>query len=332
MMRRPSLPAIQAFRRVVELQSFGAAARSLEVTGGAVSKLVAQLEQDLGVRLLHRTTRSVSVSSQGAVYYKDAVRILDDVDAAAEAVRGAAAAPSGRLKMSLPTSFAIAWLASRLPAFMHVYPQVELDLVLNDRYVDIVQEGFDCAIRIATHLPDSSLVARRLGNVQRLLVASPSYLDMAPPLRRPEDLSSHACLVYSQDGGPAEWPLSGVAPLQMHGTCRVNNSVVLRELLLAGLGVTLTPDFVVADLIADGRLVELLPQHRPDAQGVFGIVAHHRHVSRKVAAFLDFVASQMPPAHDSTGEAREGAVTIDRARTRRRSSSPTSIRSGKSFP
>jgi len=309
-MRRPSLPAMQAFRRVVELQSFGAAARSLEVTGGAVSKLVAQLEKDLGVRLLHRTTRSVSVSSQGAVYYQDAVRILDEVDAAAETVRGASAAPDGRLRVSLPTSFAIAWLASRLPAFMHACPQVELDLVLNDRYVDIVQEGFDCAIRIATLLPDSSLVARRLGKVQRLLVASPSYLDVAPPLRRPEDLSSHASLVYSQDGGPAEWPLSGVAPLQMHGTCRVNNSVVLRELLLAGLGVTLTPDFVVADLIAEGRLMELLPQHRPAAQGVFGIVAHQRHVSRKVAALLDFVASQMPHAHASAGKAREGAVTI----------------------
>ena len=330
-MRRPNLPAMQAFRRVVELQSFGAAARSLEVTGGAVSKLVAQLEQDLGVRLLHRTTRSVSVSTQGAVYYQDAVRILDEVDAATEAVRGASAAPGGRLKVSLPTSFAIAWLASRLPGFMHAYPQIELDLVLNDHYVDIVQEGFDCAIRIATHLPDSSLVARRLGGVQRLLVASPSYLDMAPPLRGPEDLSSQACLVYSQDGGPAEWPLTGVTPLQMHGTCRVNNSVLLRELLLAGLGVTLTPDFVVSDLIATGRLVELLPQHRPAAQGVYGIVAHQRHVSRKVAAFLDFVASQMPHEHDPASKARESAVTIDRVRARRRSSRLASTRSNNSL-
>ena len=303
--------------------------------GGAVSKLVAQLEQDLGVRLLHRTTRSVSVSTQGAVYYQDAVRILDEVDAAAEAVRGASAAPGGRLKLSLPTSFAIAWLASRLPEFMHAYPQVELDVVLNDRYVDIVQEGFDCAIRIAAQLPDSTLVARRLGSVQRLLVASPSYLDMAPPLRGPQDLSAHACLVYSQDGGLAEWPLTGVLPVQIHGTCRVNNSVLLRELLLAGLGVTLTPDFVVADLIAEGRLVELLPQHRPAAQGVFGIVAHQRHVSRKVAAFLDFVASQTsrvnqtPGVLNSAGNARKSAVSVDHVRTRR-SSSQTSPRRSKS--
>lgn len=298
--KRPSLPAMQAFRRVVEQQSFGAAARSLEITGGAVSKLVAQLEHDLGVRLLHRTTRSLSVSAEGQAFYQDAVRILDEVDAAAEAVRRGAAAPGGRLRVSLPTSFALAWLAARLPAFMHAHPQIELDLALNDRYVDIVQEGFDCAIRIATHLPDSTLVARRLGVVQRLLVAAPSYLDMAPPLATPQDLGMHACLVYSQDGGPVEWPLQGAAPFRTSGYCRVNSSVMLRELLLAGMGLTLTPDFVVGDLLASGRLVELLPTRRPAPHGVFGIVAHPRHVSRKVGAFLDFVGSQLALPGTST--------------------------------
>ena len=292
-MNRPSLPAMQAFRRVLELHSFGAAARSLQITGGAVSKLVAQLERDLGVRLLHRTTRSVSVSPEGAAFYRDAVRILDEVDAATESVRGKAAAPSGSLRVSLPTSFAIAWLAPRLPDFMREHPQIDLDLALNDRYVDIVQEGFDCALRIATQLPDSSLVARRLGSVRRLLVASPSYLELAPPLDKPQDLDAHACLVYSRDGGPVEWPLAGAVPFRTSGYLRVNNSVMLREILLAGLGLTLTPDFVVADLVASGALVELLPAHRPAAHGVFGVVAHARHVSKKVAAFLDFVGSHL---------------------------------------
>lgn len=298
--KRPSLPAMQAFRRVVEQRSFGAAARSLEITGGAVSKLVAQLEHDLGVRLLHRTTRSVSVSAEGQAFYQDAVRILDEVDAAAEAVRRGADAPGGRLRVSLPTSFALAWLAARLPSFMRAYPQIELDVVLDDRYADIVQEGFDCAIRIATQLPDSTLVARRLGNVQRLLVAAPSYLEVAPPLATPQDLGMHACLVYSQDGGPAEWPLRGAAPLRTNGYCRVNNSVMLRELLLAGMGLTLTPDFVVGDLVASGRLVELLPAHRPAPHGVFGVVAQPRHVSRKVGAFLDFVGGQLALPGTST--------------------------------
>lgn len=295
MTKRPSLPAMQAFRRVVELRSFRAAARSLEITGGAVSKLVAQLEQDLGVRLLQRTTRSVSVGAEGLAFYRDAVRILDELDAAAEAVRSGAAAPAGRLKVSLPTSFSIAWLAPRLPDFLREHPQIELDLVLDDRHVDLVQEGFDCAIRIATQLPDSSLVARRLGSVARLLVAAPAYLELAPPLVTPRDLDRHACLVYSPDGSPVDWPLQGAEPVRTGGHVRVNHSVMLRELLLAGLGLTLTPDFVVADLLADGRLVELLPARRPPPHGVFGVVAHPRHVSRKVAAFLDFVALRLAP-------------------------------------
>jgi DNA-binding transcriptional LysR family regulator len=304
--KRPSLHAMQAFRRVVELQSFGAAARSLEITGGAVSKLVAQLEHDLGVRLLHRTTRSVKVSTEGLAFYQDAVRILDEVDASAEAVRSGSATPGGRLRVSLPTSFALAWLAARLPAFMRAHPQIELDLALNDRHVDIVQEGFDCAIRIATQLPDSTLVARRLGSVERRLVAAPSYLEMAPPLARPQDLGMHACLVYSQDGGPVEWPLQGAAPMRTHGYCRVNNSVMLRELLLAGMGLTLTPDFVVGDLLATDRLVELLPGHRPAPHVVFGVVPSMRHVPRKVDAFLDFVGSELTSAHGSTAMSGRG--------------------------
>lgn len=307
--KRPSLSAMQAFRRVVELQSFGAAARSLEITGGAVSKLVTQLELDLGVRLLHRTTRSVSVSTEGLAFYRDASRILDEVDAAAEAVHSGAAAPGGRLRVSLPTSFALAWLAARLPTFMREHPQIELDLVLNDRYVDIVQEGFDCAVRIASQLPDSTLVARRLGSARRLLVAAPSYLEVAPPLNRPQDLEMHACLVYSQDGGPVEWPLQGAAPLRTQGHCRVNNSVMLRELLLAGLGLTLTPDFVVGDLVAAGQLVELLPGHRPAPHGVFGVVPNMRHVPRKVEAFLGFVGKQLASPHGSTAQSgKAGSV------------------------
>jgi DNA-binding transcriptional LysR family regulator len=284
---------MQAFRRVVEQRSFGAAARSLELTGGAVSKLVAQLEGELGVRLLHRTTRSLTISAEGEAFYRDAVHILDSLDAAVDAVRTGVATPSGRLRISLPSSFALAWLSVRLPGFMVGHPQIELDLVLNDRYVDIVQEGFDCAIRIATQLPDSSLMARRLGDVNRLLVAAPSYLESAPPLSRPEDLELHACLVYSQDGGPVDWTLRGATPFRVGGYPRVNSSMMLRELLIAGLGLTLTPDFVVEDLLASGRLVELLPTHRPASHGVFGLVAHPHHVPRKVSTFLDFVGGQL---------------------------------------
>lgn len=295
-MRRPSVTAMQAFRRVVELQSFRAAGLSLDMTGGAISKLVAQLERDLGVRLLHRTTRTVSVSAEGTAFYEAAVRLLDDLDAAAETLRARSAAPAGRLKVSVPTSFALTWLSPRLPAFVETYPALELDLVLNDRYIDLVQEGFDCAIRIAARLADSTLVARALGAVERLLVAAPQYLENAPPLQSPEDLESHACLGYSQGGEPVEWPLKGTRsgkPLTVSTACRVNNSVMLRDLLLAGLGVTLTPEFVVRDLVQRGRLVEVLADHRPEPLSVWGVVAHQRYVASKVRVFFEFVGQQM---------------------------------------
>ena len=191
------------------------------------------------------------------------------------------------------------WLSSRLPAFMLEHPRLQLDLALNDRFVDIVQEGFDCAIRITGQLPDSSLVARRLGSAPTLLVAAPRYLEAAPALERPEDLADHACLAYSQAGAPTEWPLRGTAqgrPVRVVPNCRVNNSVMLRELLAAGLGLTLTPRFVVHDLLASGTLVEVLPHCRPDALTVYGVVAHQRYTAQKVRALLDFVEAQLAHA------------------------------------
>jgi len=295
---------MQAFRRVIELQSFRAAGTSLQMTGGAVSKLVAQLERDLGARLLHRTTRRVTASAEGTAFYEAAVRILDDVDAATESLRQRATMPAGRLRISVPTSFALTWLSSRLPRFIEDHPALELDLVLNDRYVDIVQEGFDCAIRIAARLADSTLVARPLGAVERWLVAAPRYLENAPPLRRPEDLASHACLVYSQSGEPVEWQFAETAsgkPVLVSSICRVNNSVLLRDLLLAGLGVTLTPSFVVSDLVNQGRLQRLLTEREPERLTIWGAVANARYVPIKVGEFLDWVAAELVAAEPNDG-------------------------------
>jgi DNA-binding transcriptional LysR family regulator len=295
-MSRPSLQAMNAFRKVVELRTFGAAARSMGLTGGAVSKLVAQLERDLGVRLLQRTTRSVTVSTSGAAFYESAVRILDDVEAASEAIRFDSAAPKGRLRASLPTSFALMWLSPRLPRFVAAWPRLELDLVLNDSFVDLVQDDFDCAIRIAATLPDSTLVARPLGRVRRLLVGARSYLDQAPPLARPADLTTHACLLYSQSAAGDEWPVrsgSKDKPLRVHGIFRVNNSVMLRDMLLAGLGIALVPEFVVADLVRTGTLEELLPDFELPPLVVHGVTAHQKYVPHKIRTFLDFVGDEM---------------------------------------
>lgn len=290
---------------MVEQQSFTAAARHLGLTGGAVSKLVAQLEADVGVQLLQRTTRSLQVTEGGQRFYAAAVRLQEDMHSALDDARGSGASAGGRLRVAVPTSFALMWLARHVPVFLQAHPQLTLDLDLNDRYVDLVAEGMDCAIRIATTLPDSTLVAHPLGQVQRVLVAAPGYLASAPPLATPEDLLHHACLIYTQTDSPGAWPLRGTpggTPLQVQGRLRVNNSVMLREALLAGQGVTLTPRFVVHDLLASGALVELLPTHRPAPLRIFGVVAQQRHLPRKIHVFLDFVARQLNGSTEMVGE------------------------------
>ena len=292
----PSFQGLLAFRRVVELQSFGAAARSLELSGSAVSKLVAQLEADVGVRLLHRSTRSVTVSDEGHAFYTAAVRLQEDLALAIDDARHRVASPVGRLRVSTPSSFALRWLSPRLPAFMAQHPQLQLDLSLSDSFVDLVAQGFDCAIRITTALPDSSLGARKLGEVGRVLVATPTYLDSAPPLRRPEEVQHHRCLIYTQTASPGEWPFSKTTtgkPVVVDGRYRVNNSVMLRDALLAHQGITLTPRFVVHDLLESGDLVELLPEHRPKNLSAFGMVATPRSAGRKVQVFFDFIEQQM---------------------------------------
>jgi len=282
--KTPSLPALQAFRRVVELRSFQGVADALGVSGGTVSKLVAQLEADVGVRLLQRTTRTVGVTEEGSGLYAMAVRMDEELAAGLDEARHRAGSVSGLM-----------WMSRRMPVFMATYPHITLDLSLNDSFVDLVAQGFDCAIRIAARLPDSGLVARPLGHTAQVLVAAPAYLDMAPPLRSPQDLADHACMAYTQTTQPLEWPptVPGQAPVAVSAHYRVNNSVMLRDALLAGQGLALTPHFVVADLLANGQLQEVLSAHRLPGLTVFGVVPQSRYLPRKVRAFLDFMAAEM---------------------------------------
>ncbi len=295
-MRMPSVNALHAFRRVVELRSFTAAARSLGMTGGAISKLVAQLEADVGARLLDRTTRTIRTNEAGDEFYAAAVHVLDELDLAGERARSRSLHATGTLSVSVPTSFALRWLSPRVPEFLQRYPRLTLDLALSDRFVSLVEDGFDCALRIATQLPDSSVVVRRLGTVQRVLVVAPKYLAVSKPLAVPEDLRQHNCLVYSQHASGAEWPLgaeAGRPPVVVAGSYRVNNSVMLREALVAGCGIALTPLFVVDDLLKSGALVEALREYRAPSHSVYGAIAQQRFVPHKVRVFLDYVEAAL---------------------------------------
>lgn len=287
-----SLQAMRAFRAVVELKSFKRAGARLGLGGSAVSKLVAGLELELGVLLLQRTTRTLAITEAGEDFYESVVRVLDETESAVERLRDRGGRPAGLLRVSVPTSFALRWLGPRLPDFMVRYPGLELDLSLNDRFVDLVAERFDCALRVSTSLEDSSLHARRLGSMPRVLVASPRYLKGAPALRTPADLSTHQLLVYATGGRGNRWPFVAngrQVTLQATGRLQVDNSLMLREALLAGLGLTLTPHFVVDDLLASRKLVALLPECMPPAHAVFGVTTQRRHVPMKVQCFLDFV-------------------------------------------
>lgn len=292
-MGAPTVHAMSAFRCVVEAKSFKGAAANMGLSGSAVSKLVTQLEADLGTQLLNRNTRSVSLSEAGARFYTAAVQILDDIEQAATQARGSASEPLGVLKVSVPTSFALMRLASRVPDFLVRYPDVQLQMNLDDRYVDLVEGGYDCALRIATQMPDSSLVARRLGSAHRVLVAAPRYLKNASPLVRPDDLLQHNCLAQSASSALAVWTFRNAGgddmAVEVNGSLRVNNSVMLRHTLLAGVGVSLTPRFVVEDLIASKALVVLLPAYPPAALTVYGVTARLRFLPQKVKVFMDFV-------------------------------------------
>lgn len=295
--RPPSTACLQAFCRVAQTRSFSKAGSLLGISGSAVSKLVSQLEIEVGSKLLTRTTRSVALTEAGTEFYRSTADLLDELERAVELARQETAIVRGTLRVSVPSSFAVRWLASRLPIFQRNHPALELDIELDDRKVNLIEQGFDCAIRIATGLPDSSLVAKPLGHVHRVVVASPAYLRQAPPLRRPADLAQHRCLIYSLSDTQNEWPLQDAetrsTSVAVSGHYRVNSSLMLREAVAQGLGVALTPLFVVDDLLADGSAVELLTAHLPAAHTVYGVVAHHRHMPKKVSVFFDFVAAAL---------------------------------------
>ena len=291
-MGAPTIHAMTAFRRVVETRSFKQAATGIGLSGGAVSKLVAQLEADLGTQLLARTTRSLSVTEAGERFYASVVLILDELEQASATARDTARIPSGTLRVSVPTSFALMRLAQRLPDFLVRYPEVALQLNLDDQFVDLVEGGYDCALRIAAQMPDSTLVARRLGSAALVTVAAPRYLRRAAKLARPEDLLAHDCLTHAASGAPTIWTFTdGSGPdraIEVSGSFRVNNSVMLRHALVSGCGVSLTPSFVVEDLIASGQLVRVLERHPARPLIVYGVTAHVKHLPQKVSAFLEF--------------------------------------------
>jgi DNA-binding transcriptional LysR family regulator len=289
------LAALRALRRVVELGSFTAAADAMGISHTIVSRQIRQLEEHLGVQLLNRTTRRFALTDAGRDYYEASRQILDALDDADRNVGRHQVRPAGTLRINAPMAFGTLELSQWLPGFMAEYPELQVDLVCNDRMVDLIEEGFDIGLRLARSLPDSTLVARRLASSPVVVVASPDYLRQhgAPPT--PDDLTQHNCLIYTQAARPAEWTFIGPdgaeRTVSVRGTLQANTSVALRGAAVAGLGIINAASFIVQEELNRGDLVPVLPEWQPPPRELFALYPQNRHLSPKVRAFVDFAAA-----------------------------------------
>lgn len=290
------LLAMNVFRKVVELRSFSSAAGQLGMSNASVSKHLVALENHLGTQLLMRTTRRMSLTEQGRSYYEQCSRILDEIDDAEAGAGEYRAAPRGLLKVRAPLSLGAAHLGKIVSTFLGRYPEVSVDVTLNDRFTDPVEEGYDVALRIASALPDSSLVARPIARMKRILCAAPGYLQRSGEPAIPADLKRHNCIVYTRGDTPDEWRFDGPdgkRVARVRGNYRCNNGIVLREALLEGSGIGLLPAFLVASDIAEGLLKPLMQDHVAEPRVLYAVFQHSRHPLLKVKVFVDFLEQQL---------------------------------------
>lgn len=289
------LTEMEAFVRVVDLGGFTDAARKMGVSKSAVSKHVSALESRLGARLLNRTTRRVNPTEIGLAYYDRASRVLAEAceaDAMAAAMQGM---PQGELRVSAPLSFGIGHLAPAVSGFLRAYPDVSVRLSLDDRFVELVAEGFDLAIRIGA-LPDSSLIARKVAETAMVLVASPAYLRAEGTPDSVDALAGHRLLHYSNLASGHIWKLRGASGderlVRATGSLTVNNGDALLRAAIDGIGIALLPAFICAPALRDGSVVEVLTAARPQPLGIFAVYPSGRYTQPKLRAFVDYLVER----------------------------------------
>lgn len=282
---------LEAFEAILRQGSFTAAARQLDVTPGAITRRLSALEARLGAKLLNRSTRRLSLTEAGRDYYAEVAPALAQILAAGERAHDRSAQPRGELRVSLPMNFGRMYVMPRLGEFLDRHPGIALDVQFDDRYVDLIGEGFDCAIRIGA-LGDSRLVARRIAQTRRILVAAPAYLARRGAPTAPEQLGEHDCLHYTLFRDHPTWEFHGRGdPLRIpvRGRLRANYGVPLVDAALRGDGILQTATFAVAEELADGRLVEVLPDWCLLPIGIHAVYPGREYRPRKVEAFVAFV-------------------------------------------
>lgn len=290
-----NLTDIAVFVRVVERGSFTRAADELELSRAVVSKYLSRLEDRLGARLLHRTTRRLSLTEAGAALFEASRGALERIVEAEDAVASFQKEPRGRLKVSAPMGFGILYLGAAVADFLAKNPGISIDLTLDDRFVNLVEEGADLAIRIG-RLTDSSLVARRIAATQPIVVASPAYLEKNGVPEVPDDLAAHNCLLYSYLSTVNVWrflsPEGREVPVAVTGNARMNNGMVECEMAAAGLGLAMAPTFYAAPYLRTGRLKRVLERYRLPELGIHAVYPARSRVPPKVRVFVDFLAAR----------------------------------------
>ena len=288
------LNSIRAFTKVVQHSSFAAAARDLRLSRSAVSKYVLELEEELGVQLLSRTTRSVTATENGQAYYERCLAILSDLEEADLTATRLQAEVRGLLRINAPMSFGTLHLARAVADFMEKYPDLRIQLLLSDQQVDPVQEGFDVTLRIAD-LPASSMIARRIAPARRAICASPSYLARHGTPKHPDDLRGHACLTYGHLATGNQWKLTGPDGdhwIAIPWTLCTNNAEVLRDAAVQGRGIALLPTFIAGADFQQGRLATILTGYQVPEISIYAIYPETRHLSLKVRVFIDFLVER----------------------------------------
>jgi DNA-binding transcriptional LysR family regulator len=288
------LESERMFAAVMETGSFAEAARRLGTSSGQASKLISRLEADLGVRLLNRTTRALSPTEVGQAYYERIRAVIEELDALSEAVKNRSGSVSGRLKLTAPLSFGNKQLAPALVDFATRYPEVSLEVSFSDRLVNLVDEGFDAAVRIG-HQSDASIVVRKLCESRIVLAASPGYLAVHGAPAAPQDLSHHDCVVDTNFRDRDTWHFRAAGQavtVNVRGRIYLSNADACVAAAEAGLGITQVPSFVAGDAIHAGRLMPLLRGQEPPAVPVQAVYPPGRHLALKVRALVDFLAER----------------------------------------
>jgi DNA-binding transcriptional LysR family regulator len=295
------LSAIQVFAQVVESGSFAKAAERLGFSTSATSRHVAELEAHLQTRLLNRTTRRVSLTESGRAFYERAVQLLADLQEAEQEAARAAVVPRGTIRLTTSVNFGVRHLAPAIADFLARHAEVRFDVSLSDRVIDLVEEGFDLAVRVGT-AGSENVVARKLGETRLVPCASPQYLSAHPAPRTPEDLAAHNCFTYEYVTPRNVWRFRDASgaerAVRIAGTLHSNNGDLLAEVAARGCGIVFEPAFIVGPEVRAGRLVPLLQEFMPPPVPIYAVYPSRKHLSAKVRSFVEFLVERFEDSQD----------------------------------